>query len=238
MRAKDIMTRDVVTVTADTPVPIIVRTLLARGISGMPVVDEERRVVGIVSEGDLLRRAELGTERRRGAWLSFFTGSARLASDYVHAHGAVAADVMTKNVASVQSDAEIAEIADLMEARHIKRVPVLESGKLVGLISRANLLRAFASRMEEKASAAPKDDAAIRDRLLDELAHQSWSRRTENSVVVTDGIVHLWGLVGTPEESRALQLAASNIPGVRGVQNHTIILSEEPFPVYGGSFPA
>lgn len=237
MRAKDIMTRDVVTVTPETPVPAIVRLLLARGISGVPVVDAAGGVVGIVSEGDLLRRAELGTEKRRGAWLTFFTGAARLADEYVHAHGAVARDVMSTDPACVSGEADIAEVADLMEARRIKRVPVLEGGKLVGLISRANLLRAFASRMEAQ-GAAPASDTAIRDRLLNELAHQSWSRRTENSVVVTDGVVHLWGLVGTPEESRALHLAASNIPGVKGVENHTIILSEEPYPVYGGSFPA
>ncbi len=236
MNAQDIMTRDVVTVTPDTPVPAIVRLLLARGISGVPVVDAEQKVVGLVSEGDLLRRAELGTEKRRGSWLSFFTGSSTLASDFVRAHGTLASDVMTRNVICIDATTPLPEIADLMEEKKIKRVPVLDNGRLVGLVSRANLLRAFASRLETADATAPATDAAIRERLLDALAHQSWSRRTENSVVVTHGVVHLWGLVGTPEESRALQLAAAEIPGVTAVQNHTIILSEEPYPIFPGSF--
>lgn len=237
MNAGDVMTRDVLTVGPDTPVPAIVRLLLGRGISGVPVVDAERRVVGLVSEGDLLRRAEMGTQKRRGAWMAFFTGTATLAGDYVRSHGAVASDVMTREVVCVQADTPLADIADLMEDKHIKRVPVLADGKLVGIVSRANLLRAFASRTDAQA-AANTDDAAIRETLLAELAQQPWSRRAENSVVVTEGVVHLWGLVSTPEESRALQLAATNMPGVKAVQNHTIVLSEEPYPIYPGSFAA
>jgi CBS domain-containing protein len=228
MNAGDVMTRDVVTVAPQTPVAEIVRLLLSHGISGVPVVDDRRRVVGVVSEGDLLRRAELGTEKRRGGWLTFFTGTEALAGDYVRSHGTVATDVMTREVACVQADTPLSDIADLMEDRHIKRVPVLAGEVLVGLVSRSNLLRAFASRAEVKPGAGG-DDAAIRAALLAELEMHAWARRTENSMVVTDGVVHLWGVAAGPEESRALELLAGRVPGVTGVHNHLVLMSEIPY---------
>lgn len=238
MNAGDVMTREVLSVTPETRVPEIVKLLLTRGISGVPVVDANGKVVGVVSEGDLLRRAELGTQKERGSWTQFFTGTATLAEDYIRSHGAQAADVMSRDVLSVRADAPLSKIADLMEDHHIRRVPVVdENGKLVGIISRANLLRAFASLTSPEAPTVG-DDIVIREKLLGELARQPWSRRAENSVVVTDGVVHLWGLVSTQEELRALQLAAERIPGVKSVKNHMIVLSEEPYPLFPGSFVA
>jgi len=236
MKAGDVMSGNVVTVQDDAPVLLqVVRLMLARGISGVPVVDSHGTVVGIISEGDLLRRAELGTQKHRGSWSQFFTGAATLAENYVRTHGTLARDVMTRNVLCVQRDALLSEIADLMEEHRIKRVPVLDGDKLVGIISRANVLRAFAS-IVPVATPVEADDAAIRDALLAELARQPWSRRSENSVVVTDGVVHLWGLATVPEESRALQLAAERIPGVKAVRNHMIVLSEEPYSLFPGAF--
>jgi CBS-domain-containing membrane protein len=160
-----------------------------------------------------------------------------LAEEYVRSHGAVAADVMTKAVVCVSSDTPLGEIADLMEEKRIKRVPVVDGNRLVGIVSRSNVLRAFASTVSTPSSGT-SDDASIRAALLTELARQPWSKRSENSVVVTDGVVHLWGLVAVPEELRALQLAAQSIPGVKAVQNHMIVLSEEPYPLYPSSFVA
>jgi CBS domain-containing protein len=238
MNAGDVMTGEVVTVSPDTPVLQVVRLLLARGISGVPVVDENGVLVGVVSEGDLMRRVELGTQKRRGGWREFFTGTATLAEEYVRSHGALASDVMTRDVVSVTPNTPLAAIADLMEQKRIKRVPVLDGGRVVGLVSRSNLLRAFASQPPDPAAAAPADDSGIRDTLMAELGRQSWSRRAENTVVVTDGIVHLWGLVATPEELRALELAAQGVAGVKAVRNHMIVLSEEPYPLFPGSFAA
>jgi len=235
MNASDVMSGDVVTVRDDAPVIQVVRLMLARGISGVPVVDGKGIVVGIVSEGDLLRRAELGTQKQRGSWKQFFTGTATLAEDYVRTHGTLARDIMTRNVICVQKDTPLADIADLMEENHIKRLPVLDGDKLVGIVSRSNLLRAIAS-IAPAAQPVEADDAAIREALLAELTRQPWSRRAENSVVVTDGVVHLWGLVTLPEELRALQLAAERIPGVKAVKNHMIVLSEEPYPLFPGAF--
>lgn len=237
MNAGDVMIREVVTIGPETPVLQIVQLLLSRGISGVPVVDEDGGLVGVVSEGDLLRRVELGTEKHRGSWRAFFTGTATLAEEYIRSHGTVARDIMTHEVVSVARTTPLAEIADLMETRHIKRVPVVEGSRVVGLVSRSNLLRAFASQRANPGPAAA-GDPAIREALLAELGHQAWSRRTENTVVVTDGIVHLWGLVTTVEESRALELAAQGVAGVKAVRNHMIVLSEESYPLFPGSFAA
>ena len=235
MNAAAIMTAPVVTVTEDTPVRDIVKLLLSRGISGVPVVNEAGRVTGLVSEGDLLRRAELGTQKKRGSWLAFFTGTATLADEYVRSHGEVARDIMTRAVITVAPGTSLAEIADVMEEKRVKRVPVLDGETLVGIVSRSNLLRTLASTAPAAPEGATADDEAIRTALISELSGQAWSRRADNSVVVSDGVVHLWGLVTTREEQRALELAAKGIAGVKGVQSHMIVLSEEPYPLFPGA---
>ena len=231
MNAGDVMTTGVVTVGPQTPIGEIVTTLLRLGISAVPVVDAAGQVVGLVSEGDLLRRSELGTERHRSAWRSFFTGTAKLAGEYVRSHGKVASDVMTRDVVCVGPGTTLDAIANLMEQHRIKRVPVVQERKLIGIVSRANLLRALAAM--PPGDTAPASDSEIRVALTRELASQAWSRRADNSVVVTAGVVHLWGLVTSQEESRALELVAGSVPGVHEVQNHTVVLSDT---VYPGSF--
>ena len=208
---------------------------VSSGISAVPVVDQHRAVLGLVSEGDLLRRAELGTEKKRSNWRSFFTGTARLAGDYVRSHGKVANDVMTRDVICVGPGTTLDAIADLMEQHRIKRVPVVQERALVGIVSRANLLRAFAA-LPASAASAPASDSEIRYALSKELSSQAWGRRADNSVVVTNGVVHLWGLVTSQEESRALEIAAQSVPGVREVQNHTVVLTDTAYPIYPGSF--
>ncbi len=234
MQARDVMTGSVVTVTPETTVPALVNLLLSRNISGVPVVDAAGALVGVVTEGDLVRRAELGTERKRGAWRAFFTGTATLAEDYVRSHGTRVSDLMTTNVVTVRPEAPLSEIADLMELRKIRRVPVVDGGRVVGIVSRANLLRAWAS-LPVEAAPPTADDAAIRARLLAELDRETWSRRPENSVVVTDGVVHLWGLAATDEERRALELAAERTPGTRQVRSHLVVLAAEPYPLLLGA---
>jgi CBS domain-containing protein len=228
------MTTDVVTVRPETTVPELVQTLLSRNISGAPVVDDGGVLVGIVTEGDLLRRAELGTERKRGGWLAFFTGTATLAQDFVRSHATLVSDIMSPGVVAVGRSASLSEIADLMEIKHVRRVPVVDEGRVVGIVSRANLLRAYASRPAE-AKTARRADSDIRLALLEALSKQSWSRRPENSVVVTDGAVHLWGLAATEEEKRALELLAEGMPGVSAVHNHVVVLASGPYPLFLGA---
>lgn len=216
MRADDIMSMDVVTVTPDTNIQEIAKTLLENRVSALPVVDDQNRVLGIVSEGDLLRRRESGTERKSSWWLRLMQNPNELASDYVKTHGRHAKDVMTRNVITVTEETPVSDIAELLEKHHIKRVPVLHDGRLVGIVSRANLLHGLIARKVPVTSKA--DDKALRQAVLDEL--RETGVRFVIDVVVSDGTVHLWGAVESGAEKEALQIAAENTAGVSSVVNH------------------
>jgi CBS domain-containing protein len=224
MRALDVMTTNVITVKPDMSVRDAAVLLLERHISGAPVLDEDGRLTGILSEGDLLRRVEIGTaEARRTRWLDLF--SARAGADaYVKSHALRVEDVMTRDVVSVEEETSLAAIATLMESRGVKRVPVLRDGRLVGIVSRANLLQALASSAPEPQQVTASD-REIREQLVRELEGRSWAFAGRN-VVVRDGVVHLWGIFNSMEAVQAVRVAAERIPGVRGVEDHT-----EPFPV-------
>jgi CBS domain-containing protein len=221
MKAADVMTHKVVSVNPDTPVTEAVRLMLQDDISGLPVVDASGRLVGIVTEGDFLRRTETGTERQRPRWLGFLLGPTRLAQEYVHTHGRKVAEVMTSDVVSVTGLTPLDEIVRLMERRRIKRVPVIREGKLVGIVSRANLLRAMVSLAGEVAPEAA-GDSAIRNHLLGELSKQPWVPQASTDIIVRNGIVHLWGIIFNDEQRQALIVAAENVPGVKGVEDHII----------------
>jgi CBS domain-containing protein len=195
--------------------------MLQRDISGLPVVDELGQLVGIVTEGDFLRRAETGKERRRPRWLTFLLGPGRLAQEYVHTHGRKVAEVMTPDVASVTEYTALGEIVRLMERRRIKRVPVTRDGKLVGIVSRGNLLRAMASLAGEVVASSTGDNE-IRDRLLAEFTKQPWVPQVSTNVIVRNGIVHLWGVIFEEEQRQAMIVAAENIQGVKGVEDHLV----------------
>jgi CBS domain-containing protein len=220
MRARDVMVRAVATTTPETTVETVARLMINLRISGVPVLDRNGWLVGIVTEGDLLRRAETGTERRRSRWSERFSQNSRLAAEYIKSHARRVEDIMTREVVSVGELATLAEIAELMETRRIKRVPVVHDGKIVGIVSRADLLQVLASG--GAATADEENDRVIRDRLLAELRKQEWANSAESNVVVSDGVVHFWGTVGSEEERRALRVVAENIPGVRGIEDHTI----------------
>ena len=220
MRARDVMVRAVATTTPETTVEKVARLMINLRISGVPVLDRNGRLVGIVTEGDLLRRAETRTERPRVRWSEWFSANSRLAAEYVKSHARGVEDVMTREVVSVGELASLGEIAELMETRRIKRVPVVHDGKIVGIVSRADLLQVLASG--GATTADEESDRLIHERLLAELRKQEWASPAESNVVVSDGVVHLWGTVGSEEERRALRVVAENIPGVRAIEDHTI----------------
>jgi CBS domain-containing protein len=224
------MTSRVVTVTPQTTVQDAAKLMINNRVSGIPIIDEDRRLVGIVTEGDFQRRAETGTERERSRWSEWFSPNSRLAAEYIKSHARRVADVMSRNVVSVTELATLGEIADLMETRHVKRVPVLHDGKLVGIVSRADLLRVLASGGAN--SSGDDRDGSIRCRLLADLRKQRWANCSEADVVVSDGIVHFWGIVGSEEARTALRVAAENIPGVRGVEDHSISGPLRPGPLF------
>lgn len=233
MQAADVMTKEVLTVDANATVRSVAALLSERGISGVPVVDDANQVVGIVSEGDLLYRAEIGTEhrrkRRRSWWLDSLASD--LAPDYVKSHGRKVADVMTREVISVSETTELADVARLLETNGIKRLPVVNDGKLVGIISRANLVRALATTQTAAATDADDEqairnrvqDALIRKRLFDELSKLEWANMWADDIIVKDQKVHLWFCDDRPPEQRqALRIAAENTAGVRSVQEHIV----------------
>jgi CBS-domain-containing membrane protein len=230
MRASDVMARRVVTTTPETTVADVAKLMINHRISGVPVVDRDRRLVGIITEGDLLRRTETGTERRRPHWSEWFSPNSRLAAEYIKSHAKRVEDIMSREVVSVGEMATLGEIADLLETKRIKRVPVVHNGKIVGIVSRADLLQVLAS---DVANAADEDrDRTIRSRLVTELRKHKWADPTEGNVVVSDGVVHFWGIVGSEEERRALRIAAENTPGVRGIEDHTISGPRYPGPLF------
>jgi len=219
MKASDIMTPGVISAEPDSTVLQAARYMLQHHISGLPVIDKTGNLVGILSEGDFLRRREIGTERKRSRWLEFLMGPGRMAAEYTHTHGSKVSDVMTREVHTVNEDTPIEKIVELMEKYRIKRVPVLNDNKIVGIVTRSNLMHAMVSlaRAEPKAS---KDDATIRQKLLAEIEKENWAPASMINVVVRDGVVELWGAIIDERQREALKVAAENIPGVKEVKDH------------------
>jgi len=220
----DVMTQNVCTVAPETPVAEIASILLRRQISAVPVVTAAGQLVGIVSEGDLMRRPEIGTTRRVPWWLELLSTRSEMAADFVKAHGRVAQDVMTVNVVTVPETASLAEIASILEKRRIKRVPVVREGKVVGIVSRGNLLQGLAAGARKSPSKTVVKDGELRESILARLKDQPWSNTFAINVVVTDGTVHLWGLVESEEERAAVRVVAEEVPGTRAVEDHLSII--------------
>src|SRR5262249_33664565 len=214
MKASDVMTREVVSVRPDSSILEAVRLMLQRRISGLPVTDDGGRLVGIVTEGDFLRRVETGTERKRARWIEFLMGPGKLATEYVHTSGRKVQDVMTPDVRTVGEDAPLEKIVHLMERHHVKRLPVVSGGRVVGIVTRANLVRALAGLALE-ARPAEAGDAAIRERLLAELEKHRWAPLGLIDVAVKDGVVALIGGLTDERQRLALRVAAENVPGVK-----------------------
>jgi CBS domain-containing protein len=216
MKAHDVMTWGTITVEPEASVTRAVRLMLQNKISGLPVVDAKGQLVGMVTEGDFLRRGELGTQRQRPRWLEFLLGPGRLAAEYVQASGQKVEEIMTPAPRTITPETPLEEVVGLMERHRIKRLPVVQDGKLVGIVSRANLLHALASGAREVKPAA--GDATIRERIMAECAKQTWAPHV--NVVVRDGVVGLWGVITDERERRAFIVVAENVPGVKAVHDH------------------
>jgi CBS domain-containing protein len=219
MKAADVMTARVISVTPDASVLECVRLMLQHRISGLPVLDAAGTLVGVVTEGDFLRRVEAGTQRKRRRWLEFLTGPGRIAEEYVQSHGRKVSEVMTPDPVTIREDTPVEEVVRLMEQRRIKRLPVMRGSTVVGIVSRANLLHALASVGREAAPAA-KDDPTIRARILADLAKQPWAPRDLIEATVRNGVVDLWGVVTADHQREAARVVAENVPGVKQVSNH------------------
>jgi CBS domain-containing protein len=219
MKVRDIMSPRVISVAPEASILEAIRLMLLNHISGLPVIDQAGVLVGVITEGDFLRRSETGTERKRPRWLEFLLGPSRLADEYVHTHARSVKDVMTPEPITISEDAALDEVVQLMESRRIKRLPVVRGGEVVGIVSRANLLHALASL----ATAAPppaKTDVAIRETLMAEFEKLTWAPAALVDPVVKDGVVELWGTITEEAQREALKVCAQNIPGVKSVVSH------------------
>jgi len=221
MNASDVMTRDVISIDPDSTVLQAARLMLQHRISGLPVIDKDGILVGVLSEGDFLRRGETKTERRRSRWLEFLMGPGRIAAEYTHSHGSRVSEVMTADVKTVDENAALEDIVELMERWRIKRVPVMCGSVLVGIVTRSNLMHAMVS-MARVTPKAAKDDAAIREQLLAEMQKEQWAPIAMTNVVVRDGVVELWGAITDDRQRTALKVAAENVPGVKAVKDHLV----------------
>lgn len=222
MKVRDVMARNVVSIRRSTPVPEIAKLLVTRAISAVPVADELNRPIGIVSEGDLMHRSELDTPRHRPWWLYAFGDRATLAEDYAKANGRKAEDIMTRQVVTIEEDASLSEAAARLEKNRIKRMPVVRDGRIVGIVSRANLVQALAA-IPAEALAAGDADRELKERLLLELNKQPWTFAHTLNVVAHDGTIELWGFVTSEEERTALRVAVERTRGVRSFEDHLIV---------------
>ena len=219
MKAQDVMTQYVISVGPNDPVSKAVRVMLQNEISGLPVLDTEGRLVGMITEGDLLRRVETGTGRSRPRWLEIFVGPGQLADEYVRTHGRKVSEVMTEHPVTAAEETPLEEVVTLMEKRRFKRVPVVREGKVVGIVSRANLLHALA-RIAGEAKPVSADDKVVRAELLATLGAARWAPMPALDIFVRDGVVDLWGAITDERARRALIVAAENTAGVKAVKDH------------------
>ncbi|HDR9512049.1 histidine kinase [Burkholderia cepacia] len=222
MWARDVMTTPVIFATPEMGVQETAKLLVEHSISAVPVADADGKLIGIISEGDLVRRVEIGTgARRRSWWLELLASSRELASQYVKEHAQTVKDLMSINVVTVDEDTPLSEVAELLERYRIKRVPVVKNDKVTGLVSRADLVRALASDTHDNRQPVARADAEVREAILHAMSGQRWAL-TRGQVIVKKGEVHLWGVIFSEEERKAVCVAAQTVPGVKRVISHLV----------------
>jgi len=221
MIVADVMSRNVISIPPEATVVDAVNLMLSHRISGLFVVDKAGDLVGVVTEGDLLRREELGTERGRPWWLRLLVSPARQAVDFTRTHGRHVRDVMTRDVISVADSAPLEAVVATMEKARIKRMPVTRDEHVIGVISRADLLRALVGLVRDVEPVAT-DNRSIRTAILDSLEHQSWAPMTTLNVTVSKGIVDVWGTIANEAERDAIRVVVENTPGVKAVHDHLV----------------
>jgi len=231
MLVKDVMTQNVICIQTNEPVLKAARLMLQNRVSGLPVVDPNNELVGIVTEGDFLRRSEIGTQRRRPKWIEFLLGPGRLADEYVRTSGRRVEEIMTAKPCVIGEDDSLETVVELMERRRVKRLPVTRGNKLVGIVSRANLMHALASLSRDIPGEAG-DDSGIRDRIVAALGKERWAPHI--NIVVKDGAAELWGVITDERERRGLIVAVENVPGVKAVRDHLVWVE----PMSGLAFPS
>lgn len=228
MRADEVMTRNPTTIAPEASVAEAVRLMLEARVSGLPVVDAAGRLVGVITEGDLLARAELGTEKKRAKWLEFLFGPGRSAEDFVHSHGRRVEEVMTRTPITVGPQARLDEVVGQMIEKRVKRLPVVDGDRLVGVVSRADVLRALSGAFAAQAEVAGSvGDGDLVARVKAALAAESWAPTTSLDIRAAGGVVEIWGSILDERQREAIRVAVENVPGVTGLVDHLVWV--EPF---------
>jgi CBS domain-containing protein len=222
----DVMTRNVISVTPDDSVEEAASLMLERRISGLLVVDQKGDLAGVVTEGDLLRRNEIGTTQDRSWWMRILVSPGRQAADFTRSHGRKVRDVMTESVVCIPYDAGLERVVDLMEQHRVKRLAVTRDDRVIGIVSRSDLLRALVAQPKQD-TAGPTDDNTIRSGIQDGLQKQSWAPTTSLNFTVSQGVVDIYGTITNDDERRAICVIAENTPGVKTVRDHLVYV--EPY---------
>jgi len=219
VNVSDVMTRRVISVSPEATILEAIELMVKHHISGLPVINDKGTLVGIVTEGDFLRRSEIGTERLRSRWLDAFFGPGEAAKDYVRSHGWKVQEVMTRDPMTVPENAALDEVVEVMERRNIKRLPIMRRNKVVGIVSRANLMLALVS-IHRAAPASTENDATIRDHILSAIHEQSWTAGIFVDVIVRQGIADIWCTITDVAQREALRALVERTPGIKRVEDH------------------
>jgi CBS domain-containing protein len=212
MKVSDVMTRRVISVSPEATILEAIKLMLKHHISGLPVIAHRGKLVGIVTESDFLHRPETGTERKRSRWLDSFFGPEAAAKAFARSHGQKVADVMTRDPITVTENAPLDQVVQAMESYNVKRLPVMHRGKVVGIVSRADLMLALAS--VSRGNPVPTGDAAIRDRIMAAIREQSWTAGALVDVIVRNGVADVWGSISDVAQRNALRVLVASTPGV------------------------
>jgi CBS domain-containing protein len=222
MKAADVMVTEVITIGPQASIRELIRLLIGHRISAVPVVDQWGRLLGIVSEADLMRRVEVGTEHHRSRWSELLMDDRTRATEYLKSHSRRVADIMTREVVTAAPTTPLGDIADLLERNGIKRVPIMHKGKIVGIVARANLIQKLASLIEQEPAPDSTDDAELREKVIARLEDEAW-KPLLLTVSVRDGNVDVWGYVESEAEKNAVRVTAELTPGVRAVHDQLIV---------------
>lgn len=226
MRVREIMSRNVITIDADASAIDAIRTMLSHHISGLPVVDRDGALVGILSDGDFIRRVEVGTEKRRGRWLAMLTGSSQVALDFARQHGRKVNQIMSPNPITIEEDTPLEQVVQLMESHGVTRFPVMRDKKLVGMVTRTDFMTAIANLRLDLSSSSGDDDQICAS-VIAALAHAPW-RPAALNVSVHDGIVSLRGNIRNDNARKATTVAVENVAGVKRVDDQLVKINYPP----------
>ena len=219
MYVRDVMTARIIGIDPGATIAEAGALMIQNGLSALLVIDRSGELVGLLSEGDLLERYELGTERKKHSWLEVLFQPGRLTGEYLRSHSCRVEDVMTRELVTVTEVMPIVDAVTLMMENRIKRLPVMRGRRPIGVLSRSDLVRTLVKCAGESRSVS-RTDEEIQSAIVAELRAQSWAPAALVTVNVKNGIVDLWGSITDERQREAIRVLAENVSGVKAVHDH------------------